>query len=255
MSPQVGLSLEKYSGIDGVDVSAIQALIDYPRVVRDGARFAWVKAGGGPRPASSTNPHGTPAYGDAMRTIHHHGFSSAGARAGFYYFFKPWADPVQQAAHFASLCSWKTGDLPPMMDLEVWDDRLPDFVEAAARVFLIECDRLFGVQTVTYSYMSFLMGLAKPALVSPGFWKGRIIAEAAYDGGPVTVAPFDPPKFFQFDGNEGVVHGVSDRLGRPIACDRDRFLGSYDELVRVCGEEPPQPTTVSDDARVRGVDS
>jgi GH25 family lysozyme M1 (1,4-beta-N-acetylmuramidase) len=243
--PQIGLDHDKYPGVDGMDISSIQFLVDWERASLALRKFSpedpWVYIRGGLGPSPSK---GWVNRVDGMAERHYRGATSAVARlrAGFYWFGKPVGDPILQAQFFAAHCPWKLGDLPPVLDLEVMDYMTPLQVAAWAVAFLTEADACFrkanpgcDVSVVFYSYLSFINDTA--VTMNAKWWGNRLLWLAKYDGPPVAVPPFTKTSFYQYDGNEGLLDGVLDAYGRPAACDRDRFLGTPEELAALCFDE------------------
>ena len=255
---QVGLPQSQLSGVDGIDVSQIQRVVDYEAVAKDNA-YAWIEAGVGPMHSHSES---TP---DPVAKTHYEGFKRANMLAGFYFFGKPGdaRGPEAQAKEFFDFCcaargssakpatmnadgtekapavaavGWAFGELPPMLDLEVYDGLSVTVVEAWMRRFLTQADALFGTQCGVYSYTSFFVLLAPIAARNEAFWADRLVCAAQYDGVAHRHFPFAAPTFQQYDGNEGRVNGVLDANKKPVACDRDRFVGTLEELRELCGE-------------------
>lgn len=216
--------------LEGIDVSAIQFLIDWDRLAKAGISFAYIKAGEGASPFRNL-----PNRVDGMAVRHYRGATSAVADlwAGYYWFGKPIADPIEQARFFASSYKWRSGDLPPALDLEVWDDLPPAQVTAWAVAFLTEADAQFGRKTVLYTYQAFAQQLAPH--MSP-WWATRPFWEAKYMPAPTVVSPLPSPIVHQYAGNDGRVDGILDAYGRPAACDRDRFFGDEDAMRAFCGD-------------------
>ncbi len=233
-----GLTQAELAGVDGIDVSEIQAVVDWPIVALNNA-FAWIKVGQGPSPSH----HDTESHADPMAAKHFAGAKAVRMIPGFYFFGKPSGNPERQADEFFAMCcaargskmtmGWGPGELPPMLDLEVYDGLPPAEVEAWIRRFLTRADSLFLTQVGLYSYTSFLLMLAPAASRWPAFWATRLICDAQYDGMARQRAPFEVPTFQQYDGNEGVVEGV---IG---PCDRDRFVGDLGKLRALCSPVAP----------------
>lgn len=252
MSAQFGLPQNQVPGVDGIDVSAFQPKINYQKVYDAGYRFAWIRASVGPY-------QGNPGTRDPYRMIHYVGFKKTLLRPGFYHFFKPAYESLSQAQLFYDAAGgqrYQIGDLRPMCDFEVLDNLPIPYALERLAAFLDAADDLFETRLTLYSYASFFQNLT-PSLskISQAerdiiLHPGRAIAQAKYDGTPVSVAPFADCSFFQFDGDEGRVEGVIGAGGEEVPCDRDRFRGTYDDLVRHCGEEPAALSSLSDDPRV-----
>lgn len=255
MSPQFGLPQNQVPGVDGLDVSAFQPKIHYQNVYDAGYKFAWIRASVGPY-------QGNPGIRDAYRVVHYTGFKKTPVRPGFYHFFKPAYEPIQQAQFFYDAAlgqRHQPGDLRPMCDAEVLDNLPVPYALERIAAFLDAADDLFETRLTLYSYASFFQNFApslnmisnkeRDIILHPD----RVIAQAKYDGTPVQIPPFADCSFFQYDGNEGRVDGVVGPNGLPAPCDRDRWRGCYDDLVRHCGETPAALSSLSDDPRVKNV--
>lgn len=93
----------------GIDVSHFQATVNWQMVKTSGISFAFTKATEG---TGEVDPLFTTNWG-AMK--------EAGILRGAYHFFRPEQDAAQQASHFAQTVQLESGDLPPVIDLEVND--------------------------------------------------------------------------------------------------------------------------------------
>jgi GH25 family lysozyme M1 (1,4-beta-N-acetylmuramidase) len=213
--------------IEGIDVSSVQFLIDWARVSAV-AKFAYIKGGEGPSPSRNL-----PNRIDPMAARHYRGAKAVDMFAGFYWFGKPIGDPIVQAKFFAEHCPCEIGDLPPALDLEVFDDMPPAQVTAWAVAFLTEADAQFSRKCVLYTYQAFAQQLASHMST---WWKDRPFWEAKYMPTPTIVSPLPAPIMHQYVGNDGRVDGILGAHGQPAACDRDRFFGTYEELAALCGD-------------------
>jgi lysozyme len=128
------------STIKGVDVSHFDGTIDWAAARRDGITFAIIKATEGTSFVDNrfaTNWANTQANG----IVH-----------GAYHFFRPKSDPVAQADFFVRVAgSPKSGELPPVIDLEVTDGLTAAQVAAGARTFLQRVQQKTGRVPMIYT--------------------------------------------------------------------------------------------------------
>lgn len=130
--------------VRGVDVSSYQGDIDWPTVAREpGLRFAFIKATEG---RSWEDPYFDENWKLTRR---------AGLRRGAYHFFRPNRDATQQASFYANVVELKTGDLPPVLDVEKTDGRSPDAIRAGVRTWLRLVGRRYGVRPILYTNHDF----------------------------------------------------------------------------------------------------
>ena len=96
--------------IEGIDVSHWQGTIGWPDVAAAGKRFAFMKASEGTK------------YVDPTYATNRAQANANGIKVGAYHFAKPdtgAGDAVAEADHFIATASWSSGDLLPVLDLEV----------------------------------------------------------------------------------------------------------------------------------------
>ena len=129
--------------VHGIDVSAYQGRIDWPRVAQQRVRFAFIKAseGGGLR--------------DARFARNWREARAAGILSGAYHYFQPNRDGGQQAALFIATVPLHPGDLPPVLDVEA-----PRFHDVAAmrrevKQWLQAVEAHYQVRPILYSNYAF----------------------------------------------------------------------------------------------------
>ncbi|GAB3708700.1 glycoside hydrolase family 25 protein [Corynebacterium nasicanis] len=131
----------------GVDVSGHQrdaGAIRWPEVAASGQKFAFVKATEG---EGWVNQH----YLEDVQAAH-----QAGLLVGTYHYARPAGDARRQAAHYAAtLATAPQHSLPPVLDIEVAEDRDPAQLQAWVRDFLDETQRLTGRTPMVYTYRYF----------------------------------------------------------------------------------------------------
>jgi lysozyme len=94
------------NGVQGIDVSHYQGVVDWQQVAQNGMAFAFAKATEGI------------TYVDPQLAANWDGIRVAGLVRGAYHFFEPNDDAAQQAQHFLSTVQLQPGDLPPVLDVE-----------------------------------------------------------------------------------------------------------------------------------------
>ncbi|HEX3476782.1 MAG TPA: GH25 family lysozyme [Kofleriaceae bacterium] len=199
------------STIKGVDVSHFDGTIDWGAARRDGISFAIIKATEGTSFIDNhfaTNWTKTQANG----IVH-----------GAYHFFRPESDPVAQADFFVRIAgSPKSGDLPPVIDLEVTDGLTASQVAAGARTFLQRVQQKTGRVPMIYtSVRVFNSLLGTPAGFNPyPLWVANWNVRCPNIPNP----PWTRWTFWQSSAT-GTVAGFSD----PV--DVDRFNGTAADLM------------------------
>lgn len=133
---------EGYS-VYGVDVSHYQQEIDWQQVRENEVSFAFVKATEG-------------------RTIRDKQFSNnwagageAGIMRGAYHFYIPHLKPEVQAANFISTVKLTSGDLPPVLDVEVRGRKPVAQLREDLKVWLRLVEEAYGVKPILYTGYSF----------------------------------------------------------------------------------------------------
>jgi len=136
------------AGIEGIDISHHDGTIDWRQVAASGTSFAYVKASEGT------------TYVDLMYATNRANAEAAGLKVGAFHYAEPDASPGEAAAeadHFVDTAAFKTGELVPMLDLEVTNGLSPGVLQAWVATFL---DRVYQ-----------RTGLHAGVYVSPSFWQ------------------------------------------------------------------------------------
>jgi GH25 family lysozyme M1 (1,4-beta-N-acetylmuramidase) len=134
------------ASVEGIDVSYHQGSIDWPRVASAGKRFAFVRATAGTLTADS-------AYA-ANRA----GARAAGLAVGSYHFANPdraTNDALSEAAWFLQKAAVESGDLLPVLDLEVANGLTSTELLAWAQTWLAEVSSATGVRPIIYTTPNF----------------------------------------------------------------------------------------------------
>jgi len=235
----------------GVDVSALQGVIDWARVAAAGVRFAYLRCTIGNEPKQN----------DTRFAINVKGCREAGIYPGAYHFAFPLAtgagnspaDQARRAYVQADTLGSQKGELPPSLDIE-WPPPhqwakwgvTAQSIAGWTRAYLTEAERLWGRKPVVYTYpwfwQSVLAGTDNIEWAAEyPLWMARYLSPN--DWMPVKDAS-GPPKpwthsaIWQFaaDGSNVRIPGIG------TVVDRDVFLGELSDLRRFCGIDPEAVT-------------
>jgi len=146
----------------GVDVSHYQGLINWTQVAGNAYRFTFAKATEGFTLTDATYP------------VNRAGAEGMGLRFGAYDFGRPsgtgpatiTASAIAQADHFLSVAQPQTGELPPVLDLEVTGNLAPPSLVQWAAAFMSEVKARTGVSGFIYA--------------SPNFWKAKLTDTSSF---------------------------------------------------------------------------
>jgi len=214
--------------IEGVDLSDFQSVDSFHAMQADGIGFAISKATEGTGNVQDTFAGNR----DRARSI--------SMIFGAYHFLSWDADPVAQAEHFLSVYTPKNGDLPPMIDCEAFpggdgpDSEFAKASDAQKAAWRAQADavmagfnavvepRLGGSRCLLYANYA---NLQEQRFTTDNF-AGHLLFIAEYNSSPEPSIPCTWTKatFWQYSGS-GTVPGITGEV------DRDRFLGSAEELA------------------------
>ncbi|HYH91636.1 MAG TPA: GH25 family lysozyme [Candidatus Saccharimonadales bacterium] len=130
----------------GIDVSYHQGTIRWPQVAAAGKRFAFIRATAGTLTADT-------AYGSNRA-----GARAAGLTVGAYHYANPDSAPsdaVNEARWFLQHAAISSGDLRPVLDLEVSNGLAPSSLTTWAQTWLAEVTSATGVRPIIYTNASF----------------------------------------------------------------------------------------------------
>ncbi len=207
--------------LEGIDVSHHQGTVDWDRVASRGISFAFIRVSDG---LYTLDRQFERNWTEAKRV---------GIIRGVYQFFRPNQNAVAQAELLLERIGWhvESGDLPPVIDVEVSGGRSRSQVVAAVRAWVDRVEEAVGVKPIIYT--------------SPGLWDS-IAASSEFGDYPLWVAHYytscprmptgwDSWVFHQYT-DSGYVSGAG-------TVDRNRFNGSLADLqafVVQSGEEGPE---------------
>ncbi len=194
-----GRHAPQHHPVHGVDVSRWQGDIDWPKLRRHGANFAYIKATDG---IDHVDPMFTANWTAARR---------AGIRRGAYHFFYWCRTAAEQAEWFIRNVPKEKGALPPVLDVEwnhdsacKWRPSRDEILEKM-QVFLDRLERHYGQRPVIYTAPDFYADNLRGAFPNHAFWLRSVAAH------PAKTYPGRKWLFWQYSGS-GLSHGVAGRI-------------------------------------------
>lgn len=134
--------------VHGIDISHYQGDIDWlalmeSRVTDFSIEFVFMKATEG---------------GDLSDDTFERNFDQAGKHGfirGAYHFFSPKTDPLKQADFFIGKVQLKTGDLPPVLDVEMTGKKTKKELQHSIKQWLNRVESHYGVKPILYASHKF----------------------------------------------------------------------------------------------------
>lgn len=145
---EFGIAMPVNYEIHGIDVSKFQKEINWHAVKQmqvDNIRisFAFIKATEGITRQDAAFRHNWERAG------------KAGLVRGAYHFFYATRDPVKQAINFRNVVQLQSGDLPPVLDIEVHNNQPAAVIRSTARIWLEEMEKVYKVKPIIYTNVRF----------------------------------------------------------------------------------------------------
>ncbi len=168
--PETAIAGRRYP-VHGIDIARYQTSIDWAKARANGVNFAFIKATeGGDRV-------------DEMFHSHWRGAASAGVRRGAYHFFYHCRAPEEQARWFFRQVPRRSGDLPPVIDME-WTPDSPTCtirrpaaeIRADAAVLIEMFTRHYGTAPILYTTVDFYEDNQMWKLGGTDFWLRSVAA-------------------------------------------------------------------------------
>ena len=191
--------------VQGIDVSHYQKNIDWEMVATQDIYFTFIKSTEGLE------------FKDSLFAQNWTLSKKANLIRGAYHFFRPTLDVQTQFDNFKNNTDLKIGDLPPVLDVEVYDDVPEDTLVARAQRWLDLAEDYYQVKPILYTYQKFY----------------NQTLQGKFDDYPLWVARynrfFEPNliqsewEFWQY-GNKGKLEGIEGYV------DFNAFTGSMEEL-------------------------
>jgi lysozyme len=151
--------------IHGIDVSRWQSKIDWSQVYGlDGNQdtihisFAFIKATEGL------------LWEDPLYAANWAAAKKAGITRGAYHYFKPNSNAALQAKNFISSVKLKSGDLPPVVDVEERGKKGKKELVRSLKIFLDKVEAHYGVKPIIYSPASFIESYLAADFSDYPFW-------------------------------------------------------------------------------------
>ncbi len=131
------------ANIKGIDIANYQAGLDFALVKQAGVEIVYIKATEG---VKYINPYMRQHYQEAK---------AQGLKIGFYHYFWPSLDPLQQMLHFVRSISGLAYDCRPVLDVEDAKGLSAEMVSRSTAVALGKLADLTGHAPVIYTYTYF----------------------------------------------------------------------------------------------------
>lgn len=192
----------------GIDVSHYQETIDWDLVSNQNIHFAFVKASEG---ESMKDDRFVDNWASLRET---------NLTPGAYHFFIPSLDATIQAENYIQSVKLDSGDLPPVLDLEVTNDMSSDEIVSGALIWVGLVEHHYGVRPIIYTSYNYYMQHLIGHFDDYPLW----IARYEYSGNLTT----DPDwSFWQYSDNGGL-EGVDGYV------DLNVFYGDSAALAALC---------------------
>lgn len=206
------LRLDRYS-VHGIDVSHYQSRIDWEAVSVMPIDFVFVKATEGA------------SYTDSLFALNWAALKEKDIRRGAYHFFRPEAPPGEQARHFARTVQLESGDLPPVLDVEITGGVPKTELVQRLQVWLDIVETAYGIRPVIYSNLHFYNRYLA------GHFTGYPLWIARYNEREPILACGSNWEFWQY-GRHGRLPGIKGHV------DFNVFSGSLSALDSLCIPAP-----------------
>lgn len=79
----------------------------------------------------------------------------AGLVRGAYHFFYSTRDPIKQAINFRNVVQLESGDLPPVLDIEMHNNQPAAVIRSTAKIWLEEMEKAYGIKPIIYTNLKF----------------------------------------------------------------------------------------------------
>lgn len=191
--------------VHGIDVSHYQAKINWDEVVGEDVAFSFVKATEGKELQDSTYNYN---WSEIKRV---------GMKRGAYHFFRPSISAEAQAKNFISLVDLNSGDLPPVLDVEVLDGISQKVMINRLKTWLNIVENHYNIRPIIYTNLNFYNKHIAGNFKRYPVWVARYNYEAP------SLKCGTNWDFWQY-GNRGQLAGIEGDV------DFNVFRGTYEEL-------------------------
>jgi len=202
-------SLSLANGSTGIDVSHYQGNIKWSELSKETVQFVFIKTTQG---TTFIDPH----YVDNTKGARQNNLLQGG-----YHFYDPTKGPIEQADFFLTNLIFKDGDLPPVLDIEVFHGKSKTKLVADLNTWLKKVETATKCKPIIYTYHPFWQENLQSKFPDYIFW----IAD--YD--PLKKLLFTEPTwlFWQYT-QKGKIDGVGTG-----AVDLNRFR-TLPEITKLC---------------------
>lgn len=196
--------------IHGIDVSRYQSDIDWLKVADQDISFAFVKASEGE------------TISDNFFCKNWKEMKEAKIRRGAYHFFRPTTSVLTQAQNFMDNVILESGDLPPVLDVEVTDGVEGEELVKRVKTWLEIIELEYQIRPIIYTNLNFYNKHLADFLPEYPVWIARYnkYFEPLLTNG-------EEWKFWQY-GNRGRVEGIHGDV------DLNVFRGTIRDLESLC---------------------
>lgn len=204
-----GILIPKGFSIHGIDVSKHQGTIDWKRVSlmrNNGFRitFAFIKATEGV------------SRQDNMFQSNWDQSARNGLTRGAYHFYYASRNADKQADNFIEMVKLTTGDLPPVVDIEVGNGKSAKKICEGLKIFLGRLEKHYSVKPIIYTNINFYNAYLKGSMDDYPLWI------AGYFDHDRFYTEFETPWIFWQHSERGKVDGIRGNV------DFNVFNGSLD---------------------------
>jgi lysozyme len=197
---EFGIRIPGGYDIHGIDVSRWQQKVDWERVKKMDVggikvRFAFMKATEGTWQED-------PQFESNWQNTRKHGIIR-----GAYHYFHPNASPRKQALNFIRTVTLKSGDLPPVVDVEETNGMTREQVQRYTKQFLDILEKHYKVRPILYTGRDFY----RVHFADEPAFKPYILWIANYRVTELTM-PDDARWHFWQHSDEGHVNGINEKV-------------------------------------------
>jgi GH25 family lysozyme M1 (1,4-beta-N-acetylmuramidase)/uncharacterized protein YraI len=205
--------------VPGIDVSRYQGAVNWRAVADAGFKFAVVRA------------TLWDVKLDETFEANWNGARANGLLVSAYNVIKPDVPAALQIDSFAQALIGHKWDLPPVLDIERDDKQSPQQITQCVREALRLSEQRFGRKPIVYTAKWFWNKFVLPS----GEWAQYDLWVASYGAAEIVLPDAWPTwKIWQYTGT-GHAPGIAGEV------DLNWFNGLYDDLLRYCQAEAPQP--------------
>lgn len=145
---EYGVCIPSGYEVHGIDISHYQGEIDWEKLLLNRytsspLHFVFMKATEG-------GDHGDDTFQRNFSEARRHGFIR-----GAYHFFNPRTDALKQADFFIQTVELDSGDLPPVLDVEVTGKKSKEELQRNLRLWLDRVEAHYGVKPILYTSYKF----------------------------------------------------------------------------------------------------